>query len=85
MDMKSHDGSMNEAPLAAWIDLHNITAAQLGELGMEQLAYVKPVMTSNGPAFGIFAANGTPMAIASDGNLARAAIIQHEMAPAFVH
>ncbi|OYW05081.1 MAG: hypothetical protein B7Z59_13950, partial [Acidiphilium sp. 37-67-22] len=34
---------------------------------------------------GVFAANGVPMAIAADNNVARAAIVQHELAPVSVH
>jgi len=52
---------------------------------MEEIAFVKPVMTDKGPAFAIHAADGTPMAIASDSMLAQAAIIQHDMRPSLVH
>jgi hypothetical protein len=52
---------------------------------MEEIAFVKPVMTDKGPAFAIHAADGTPMAIASDSTLAQAAIIQHDMQPSLVH
>lgn len=84
MNIKTHDGSMDAFPIA-FFDPHNMTEAQLAELGVEQIAYVRPIMTPNGPAFGVFAANGTPMAIAHDNNLARAAIVQNEMAPVSVH
>jgi hypothetical protein len=84
MDVKTHDGSANILP-GTIFDIHNISAAELASLGMEEIAFVKPVMTEKGPAYAIHAADGTPMAIASDSNLAQAAIIQHDMVPNLVH
>jgi hypothetical protein len=43
------------------------------------------LMTENGKAFAIHAADGTPMAIASSSSLAEAAIIQNDMLPTLVH
>ena len=80
-----HDDFNDAVVVSVVIDPHQITESELAELGTEQVAYVRPVATANGPAFGIFAANGTPMAVAPDGLLARAAIVQHDMAPASVH
>ena len=84
MDAKTYDGSTNFIP-GMTIDIHHITTAQLARLGMEEIAFVKPIMTDNGPAFAIHAADGTPMAIASDETLAQAAIIQNDMLPSLVH
>jgi hypothetical protein len=84
MNTKSHDGTADAFP-GLVLDIHHISAAQLASLGMQELAFVKPVMTENGPAFAIHAADGTPMALASSADLAAAAIIQHEMQPARVH
>ncbi len=84
MDIKTHDGTANFVP-GTVLDIHHISAAQLASLGMEEIAFVKPVMTENGPAFAIHAADGTPMAIASNVNLAAAAIIQNDMLPSLVH
>jgi len=74
------DGISKEA-----IDIRNLTQAQLMQLGMSQLAYVKPVWMDGETAFAIFAADGSPMAVAADCELAVAAIIQHEMVAASVH
>ena len=52
---------------------------------MQQIAYVKPVVVNGATAFAIHAADGTPMAIAGDRDVAIAAIVQHEMVPAQVH
>jgi hypothetical protein len=67
------------------IDVRQITQDQLQQLGVSQLAYVKPVMLNGAPMFAIHAADGSPMAVAEDRNLALAAIVQHEMIPTLVH
>ena len=67
------------------LDVRNLSQADLGRLGMQQLAYVKPVMVNGAHAFAIHAADGTPMAVAQDRSLAIAAIHQHEMVAAQVH
>ena len=67
------------------VDIRKLTQAQLMQLGMSQLAYVKPVWMDGETAFAIFAADGSPMAVAADCDLAVAAIVQHEMVPALVH
>jgi hypothetical protein len=68
------------------IDLHHISAADLGRLGVPHLAYIKPVLAEDGTkAFAIHAADGTPMGIAGDVRVAAAAIMQHDMVPALVH
>jgi hypothetical protein len=84
MNIKTHDGTANFVP-GTVLDIHHISAAQLASLGMEEIAFVKPVMTENGPAYAIHAADGTPMAIASNVPLAAAAIIQNDMVPSLVH
>lgn len=87
MDMTSTDlqadGILPQDGVA--IDIRKLTQAQLMQLGMSQLAYVKPVWMDGETAFAIFAADGSPMAVAADCDLAVAAIVQHEMVPALVH
>ncbi len=67
------------------IDIHHLTTDQLMQLGLSQIAYVKPIMMNGSQAFAIHAADGSPMAVAGDRELAVAAIMQHEMAAALVH
>ncbi len=67
------------------IDVRAITPDQLQQLGMAQLAYVKPVMLNGAAMFAIHGADGSPMAVAEDRDIAMAAIVQHEMIPALVH
>jgi hypothetical protein len=67
------------------IDIRKLTPDQLMRLGMADLAYVKRVEVDGKTAFAIHAADGSPMALAADRDLAVAAIVQHEMQPALVH
>jgi len=85
MDMTLTDFQADGALTQDAIDIRNLTQAQLMQLGMSQLAYVKPVWMDGTTAFAIFAADGSPMAVAADCDLAVAAIVQHEMVPALVH
>ncbi len=84
MNIKNHDGTTNFVP-GTVLDIHHISPAQLALLGLEEIAFVKPVMTENGPAFAIHAADGTPIALAANQDLAAAAIIQNNMQPTLVH
>ncbi len=70
---------------AVQFDVRHITQDQLQQLGLSQLAYVKPVMLNGTAMFAIHGADGSPMAVAEDRNLALAAIVQHEMIPTLVH
>ncbi len=67
------------------VDVRHITPDQLQQLGVSHLAYVKPIMLNGAAMFAIHAADGSPMAVAEDRNLAVAAIVQHEMAAMLVH
>jgi hypothetical protein len=67
------------------LDIRRLSADQFTALGLSELAYVKPVMLNGARAFAIHGADGTPMAMAGDEDVALAAIVQHEMVPARVH
>jgi hypothetical protein len=75
----------DQAAAAGAFDIRHISAAQLAQLGLQQIAYVKPVIANGTQCFAIHAADGTPMALADDRDVAIAAIVQHEMVPAQVH
>jgi len=66
-------------------DIRHLSVEELARLGMAQIAYVKPVMMNGTPAFAIHAADGTPMAVADDRDVAISAILEHEMLPTLVH
>jgi hypothetical protein len=84
MNAKNHDGVPAFVPRTT-IGIRHISSAQLERFGIDEIAFVKPLMTENGKAFAIHAADGTPMAIASSSSLAEAAIIQNDMLPTLVH
>ncbi len=67
------------------MDIRHLSEAQLAQLGMAQIAYVRPVVMNGEAGFAIHAADGTPMAVAGDRDVAIAAILQHDMVPAPVH
>jgi hypothetical protein len=55
-------------------------------LGAQQIAYVKGINLPDGAhAFGIFSADGKPIAAAPSMEIAQALIRQHELEPASVH
>ena len=67
------------------LDIRHLSTEQLQGLGVAEIAYVKPVMMNGVRAYAIHAADGTPMAVAGDCDVAVAAIRQHEMLPSLVH
>lgn len=67
------------------IDIRDMTPMQFAQLGVKQVAYVKPVVFNGAPGFAIHAADGTPMAVAPELGTAIGAILQHDMVPALVH
>ncbi len=67
------------------LDIRHLTTEQLAGLGVSQIAYVKPVMMNGVRAFAIHAADGTPMALAGEIDVAVAAIRQQEMLPTLVN
>ena len=85
MNANSINQSDDQAVSAVIMDIRHISAAQLAQLGMQQVAYVKQVVVDGNQGFAIHAADGTPMAVAGDREVAIAAILEHEMVPAQVH
>ncbi len=76
----------NEAAAeAVVIDIRHLSTDQLAALGVSQIAYVKAVVLNGTRAYAIHAADGTPMAVAGDRDLAIAAVREHEMLPTLVH
>jgi len=79
------DNGANETSIPVTFDIRHLSAEQLGQLGVAQIAYVKPVVVNGAHGFAIHAADGTAMAVAGDRDVAIAAIRQHEMHPVSVH
>ncbi len=67
------------------VDVRHLTPVQFAQLGVKQVAYVKPVIFNGTPSFAIHAADGSPMAVAPQLETAIGAILQHDMAAALVH
>jgi hypothetical protein len=66
--------------------LRHITVEALADLGMEHVAYIKPVTLEDGKAaFAIHAADGQQMAVLADRELAFATVRQNDMEPVSVH
>ncbi len=81
---KSDDGAEPQG-VPVSIDIRHISAEQLAELGVSRIAYVKPVEVNGTKGFAIHAANGAPMALMAERDVAFALIAQHEMVPVLVH
>ena len=79
------ENTMSEKTEVVSFDIRHLSAEQLAQLGVSHIAYVKPVTVNGQHGFAIHAADGTPMALAGDRDVAMAAIVQHEMHPLSVH
>jgi len=58
-----------------------LSPEDFANLGAPLLAYVRPIETPDGAAFGIFSASGLPLGVAPERDLAFAAALQHELQP----
>ena len=59
MDTNSIQTAEDQAVVAAIVDIRHISTEQLAQLGLQQIAYVKPVEVDGTSAFAIHAAEGT--------------------------
>ncbi|MAI11863.1 MAG: hypothetical protein CBD27_07645 [Rhodospirillaceae bacterium TMED167] len=62
-----------------------LTTPNLSNMGMGEIAYVRAVGTNGTDVYGIFAANGEPLATMNDRGSAMAAAIQNDLVPLSVH
>jgi len=88
--MNMNSGDQPDVPPGAGqevvaFDVRHLSEQQLAALGVSHIAYVKPVVVNGVQGFAIHAADGTPMAVAGNRDVAIAAVVQHEMLPALVH
>ena len=79
----SFDGPMDAAQAA--IALRNLSVTDWARFGVQEIAYIRPMLLNGVRAMAIHAADGTPIGAAPNAELAIAAILQHEMAPALLH
>lgn len=88
MNINSGDTSQEAQGAAmepAVVDIRKLSTDQLAQLGMTQIAYVKPIVLNGTTGFAIHAANGMPMGLAEDRDVAIAAVLQQDMLPVPVH
>jgi hypothetical protein len=64
---------------------NKIDSRDLGNLGIEEMAYIKSVIVDGEKLHAIHAADGTPLTVVSDRKLAFATVSQHDMQPMSVH
>jgi hypothetical protein len=62
-----------------------LTQQEFAALGMNDLAYIRRVVTESGTGYVICAADGTAMAAVEDRDVAFAAARQHGLEPLSVH
>lgn len=65
--------------------LRELSSQDWVRFGVQEIAYIRPVMVNGVPAMSIHAADGTPIGAAPNAELAIAAIEQHELAAVRVH
>jgi hypothetical protein len=64
---------------------HSLSSREFGSLGIDDVAYVKSVVIDGQKLHAIHAADGTPLTVVAERELAFATVRQHEMSPASVH
>lgn len=62
-----------------------MTDQDMTALGLEIVAYVKPIEVEGDACFGIYAADGTEITVVSDRDVAFAAVRQQDLEPLSVH
>jgi hypothetical protein len=65
--------------------MRHMTANDLAMFGMQDVAYVKPVLVEGAASYAIHAADGTQMALIPNRDLAFAVVRQNELEPVSVH
>ncbi len=83
--MNPQDDPATLAAKPAPVDIRHLSPLEFARLGVSQIAYIKPVMVEGSRAFAIHGADGAPLAMTQDRELALAAIVQHEMVPISLH
>ena len=65
--------------------IRHMSSRELALFGMQDLAYVKPVVVNGVTAFAVHAADGTQVAVLPDREIALATVRQHDLEPLSVH
>lgn len=75
---------MNTLPDAA-AEAVQMSATEFAELGLEDVAYIKITEVDGATAFAIHTADGSPVAVIEDRDVAFATVIQNNLQPVSVH
>ncbi len=67
------------------ISLAKLSPMDWARFGLQQVAYLRPVLLNGVKAVAIHAADGTHIGAAPNMETAAAAVVEHEMAPVLVH
>ena len=65
--------------------IRHMSSRELALFGMQDLAYVKPVVVDGVSAFAVHAADGTQITVLPDREIALATLRQHDLEPLSVH
>jgi hypothetical protein len=65
--------------------IRHMSSRELALFGMQDLAYVKPVLVNGVTAFAVHAADGTQVTVLPDREIALATVRQHDLEPLSVH
>jgi hypothetical protein len=65
--------------------IRRMSSRELALFGMQDLAYVKPVLVNGVTAFAVHAADGTQITVLPDREIALATLRQHDLEPLSVH
>ncbi|HEX3525400.1 MAG TPA: DUF1150 family protein [Stellaceae bacterium] len=65
--------------------IRHMSSRELALFGMQDLAYVKPVLVDGVSAFAVHAADGTQITVLPDREIALATLRQHDLEPLSVH
>ncbi len=67
------------------LDIRQLSPREFGLLGLEHVAYVKPVLAEGVVAFAVHAADGSQLAVILDREAALALVRRQGMEPVSVH
>ena len=65
--------------------LRKLSPQDFAAFGVDHVAYVRPVTVDDAPAFSVHAADGTPLTVLPDRDVAFATVRQNDMEPLSVH
>jgi hypothetical protein len=65
--------------------IRHMSSRELALFGMQDLAYVKPVLVDGVSAFAVHAADGTQITVLPDREIALVTLRQHDLEPLSVH